>query len=156
MLRDARQQARLTQSQLAHRAGVTQSVVSAYESGRREPGFGTLVRLLRAAGFEVSLTARGPSRLRMLVDAHRDELVASLAELGARRPRLFGSVARGDDTETSDVDLLVDLPPGSGLLSLMRMQAEAERILGVDVDVVPSDGLKPEVRASSDRDSIAL
>ncbi|AMM22134.1 hypothetical protein AX769_00280 [Frondihabitans sp. PAMC 28766] len=92
----------------------------------------------------------------MLVDAHRDELVASLAELGARRPRLFGSVARGDDTETSDVDLLVDLPPGSGLLSLMRMQAEAERILGVDVDVVPSDGLKPEVRASSDRDSIAL
>lgn len=156
MLRCARRQARLTQTQLALEAGVTQSVVSAYESGRREPAFSTLSRLLRAAGFDVSLTRRSPSRLRRAVDDHRDELVAALASLGGTNPRLFGSVARGDDTDHSDIDLLVDLAPGSGLLALMRMQAEAERLLGVAVDIVPTDGMKPDVRASSARDAIPL
>jgi predicted nucleotidyltransferase/DNA-binding XRE family transcriptional regulator len=55
----ARRRAGLTQTELAHRAGVQQSVVSAYESGRRQPTIPTLLRLVRAAGNDVRVTLAG-------------------------------------------------------------------------------------------------
>lgn len=94
--------------------------------------------------------------LRELVHTHRDELGAALGSLGASRVRLFGSVARGDSNEQSDVDLLVTLDAGVGLFALSRMRGEAERILGVDVDVVPEDSLKPGVRESVLADAVSL
>ena len=51
LIRDARAAASLTQAALAGRAGITQSVISAYEHGRREPSFATLQRLIAAAGY---------------------------------------------------------------------------------------------------------
>lgn len=53
MLRQARRLAGLTQAELARRAEVTQSVISAYESGRREPALSTLQRLVEATGATV-------------------------------------------------------------------------------------------------------
>ncbi|PZF57660.1 transcriptional regulator [Curtobacterium sp. MCSS17_008] len=55
LIRDARLRAGLTQVQLAARAGVTQSVISTYENGRREPSLAALQRLVRAAGFEATI-----------------------------------------------------------------------------------------------------
>ncbi len=60
MLRQARKQAGLSQVDLASRAGVTQSVISAYESGQRQPSLPTLARLIDAAGFEMTLGLRRP------------------------------------------------------------------------------------------------
>ena len=60
--------------------------------------------------------------------------------------RVFGSVARGEDTEASDVDLLVDLDQGVGLLDLIGLARELGELLGVDVDVVPADMLSPNAR----------
>jgi predicted nucleotidyltransferase len=94
--------------------------------------------------------------LRELVHSHRDELGAVLGSLGASRIRLFGSVARGDWNEQSDVDLLVALDAGVGLFALSRMRGAAERTLGVDVDVVPEDSLKPDVRESVLADAVTL
>ena len=54
-LRDARRRASLTQQELAGRAGITATVLSAYENGRREPGADVFLRVLRAAGFETTL-----------------------------------------------------------------------------------------------------
>lgn len=158
LLRTARTRAHLTQAELARRAGVTQSVISAYESGRREPAFSTLLRLLRAAGFqpEISLQPLRRSRLQQVVDLHRDELVEGLAALGATNPRLFGSVSRGDDGPESDVDLLVDLHDDVGLFALAAMRREASRILGVEADVVPADSLRPEVARSVGREVVPL
>lgn len=51
-------------------------------------------------------------------------------------PRVFGSALRGTDTESSDLDLLVDAPPGATLLDLGNLQADLEDLLGVRVDVV--------------------
>jgi predicted nucleotidyltransferase len=65
--------------------------------------------------------------------------------LGATNVRLFGSVARGDDGPNSDVDLLVDLKPNVGLFALGEMSAEAKRILGCSVDIVPANSLKPDL-----------
>lgn len=63
LLREGRQRAGLTQAQLAQRAGVTQSVISAYESGHRQPSIPTLLAILHAAGFalDASLIAANPA-----------------------------------------------------------------------------------------------
>jgi predicted nucleotidyltransferase len=69
---------------------------------------------------------------------------------------LFGSVARGDEGSESDVDLLVDVPPGLGLVALGRCEAELERILGAQVDLVPAGDLKPGVAAEVLAETVAL
>jgi DNA-binding XRE family transcriptional regulator len=60
LLRQARKRAGLSQVDLAARAGVTQSVISAYESGQRQPSLPALARLVDAAGFELTLGLRRP------------------------------------------------------------------------------------------------
>lgn len=148
LIRDARVRAELTQVQLAVRAGVTQSVISTYENGRREPSLAALQRLLLAAGFTASIElepVEEPPPLRERVAAARNELHAIVRRLGGRNPRLFGSVARGQDGPGSDVDLMVDLGRGLGIFALMRIQDEAEQLLGTRVDVVDAAGMDPQV-----------
>jgi uncharacterized protein len=164
LLRRARTGARLSQTELAARAGVTQSVISAYESGHRQPALATLAALVEAAGYELSVTVRRrPRRLGKLsgpvgrrVRRRRRELVAAAAAHGVTNLRVFGSVARGQDRADSDVDLLADLPPGMGLLGLGRVQAELESILGSTVDLVPAADLKLGVRVRVNDDLVAL
>lgn len=148
LIRDARTRAGLTQVQLAARAGVTQSVISTYENGRREPSLAALQRMLHAAGFTTSIDLQPveePPPLRDRVTAARQELIAIVERFGGHRPRLFGSVARGEDGPGSDVDLMIDLDPGLGIFALMRIQDAAERLLGVRVDVVDAAGMSREV-----------
>jgi len=64
---------------------------------------------------------------------------------GAHNVRVFGSVARGEDTPASDIDLLVDLDDGVGLFALAGLGGELSDLLHVEVDVVPADMLKPTV-----------
>lgn len=61
VLREARERSGLTQSELSERSGVAQSTISAYESGRRDPGWRVLGKLVHAAGFEVVLRSRRPT-----------------------------------------------------------------------------------------------
>jgi hypothetical protein len=164
LLRQARQRAGLSQIGLAARAGVTQSVISAYESGQRQPSVPALARLIDAAGFELTLgLRRPPSRLRRLsgpvgrrVRRHRRDLVAAAAAHGVSNLRVFGSVARGEDQPSSDVDLLADFPPGLSLFGLGRLEIELEGILGSRVDLIPAADLKPGVRERVEFDLIAL
>lgn len=55
---------------------------------------------------------------------------------------VFGSVARGEETPTSDIDFLVEFEPGSSLFDLLHISEELEALLGVPVDVVSAGGLK--------------
>ncbi|MDP9026587.1 MAG: helix-turn-helix domain-containing protein [Actinomycetota bacterium] len=144
----ARERAGLTQTELAARANVAQSVISAYESSKREPSFETLKRLVAATGFDLDVVlvpAASGSPRRQAIDQNRTRLQRALGKLGASNIRLFGSVARGDDGPESDVDLLVDIESRVGLFALGKMRSEAERILGTTVDVVPANSLKPDV-----------
>jgi predicted nucleotidyltransferase/DNA-binding XRE family transcriptional regulator len=148
LIRGARIRAALTQTELARFAGVAQSVVSAYESGRREPSLDMVRRLVEASGFDLDMVltpARPRSPLRNSVDAHRVQLRRVLLGMGAKNIRLFGSVARGEDRPDSDVDLLIDVGPNVGLFALGRMRTEAERILGSKVDIVLAQGLKSDL-----------
>ncbi len=60
----------------------------------------------------------------------------------ARRVRVFGSAARGQDTASSDLDVLVDFEPGASLLDQVRLRLDLEELLGVPVDVVSTGGLE--------------
>jgi uncharacterized protein len=59
--------------------------------------------------------------------------------------RVFGSVARGQDTADSDIDLLVDVAPSVGVLDLARCQHELESLLHARVELIPANDLKPDV-----------
>ncbi len=75
----------------------------------------------------------------------------------AANPPVFGSVARGDATSESDIDLLVDLMPGGGneLLRVAGIAEELSGLLGTRVDVVAASLLRGEVSASALADSVA-
>ena len=78
--------------------------------------------------------------------AKRPEILALAATHGASRVRVFGSVARGSDHEGSDVDLLVDLPPGTSLLKIVGLQLDIEDALGVKVDLCTERELHPDLK----------
>jgi uncharacterized protein len=164
LLRQARKRAGLSQVELAARAGVTQSVVSAYESGHRQPAIPALAALIDAAGYELVLgLRRQPRRLGRLsgpvgrrVRRHRHDLIAAAAAHGVQNLRVFGSVARGEDRPDSDVDLLADLPTDLSLFGLGRVEADLEAILGARVDLIPAGDLKPGVWARVEPDLVAL
>lgn len=61
---------------------------------------------------------------------------------GAVNPRVFGSVARGEDRDDSDLDLLVDRPPGTTLLDLGGLQFDLQEQLGIAVHLVSATGLR--------------
>jgi len=87
---------------------------------------------------------------------HRDALRKLSARCSVRNPRIFGSVARGDDGERSDLDLLVDSSPETTLLRLAELQLEAEALLGVRVDVRTIEDLPARVRESVLREARRL
>jgi len=64
------------------------------------------------------------------LQTHRTELREIVTPHGALRPRIFGSAVSGNDTDESDLDLLVDPTPHTTLLALAAIQLEAERFLG--------------------------
>lgn len=165
MIREARRRARLSQVDLARRAGVAQSVISAYESDRRAPSLGMLIKLIEATGHRLVMDlVPGPSHLRGLPDTrlgrrlrrHRRAVIEIADRRGVRNMRVFGSVARGEDGESSDIDLLVDLDEGVGVVSLAGLRRELAALLGADVDVVPAVALKLGIRDEVLAEAIAL
>jgi uncharacterized protein len=165
LLREARTRANLSQTDVARRAHVAQSVVSSYESGRREPAFGTLERLIAATGhrLEIRLEPAPDARpglpdtpLGRRLRQRRRQVLAAAEKHGASNVKVFGSVARGEDTPESDIDILVNLSPRSSLVTLGRLERELSDVLGVPVDVVPAEGLRPAVRAEAEEEAIPL
>jgi predicted nucleotidyltransferase/DNA-binding XRE family transcriptional regulator len=165
LLRTARERAGLSQTELARRVAVPQSMVSAYEAGKREPALPTLSKLIEATGHSLTVglersdpSVRGlpDSPLGRRVRQHRQALLDAVAAAGGSNLRVFGSVARGQDTPNSDVDLLVDLPEGTGLFALQALEGRLRRILHTDVDLSPASSLKPGVRAEAEAEAIPL
>jgi predicted nucleotidyltransferase len=76
----------------------------------------------------------------------REKVTPILRRLGVRRASVFGSLARGEGDEESDVDLLVELEPGRSLLDLAELKVELEEVLGRRVDVITYDSLHPLLR----------
>jgi hypothetical protein len=87
----------------------------------------------------------------------RRESILRLAErYRAGDVRVFGSVARGDNSESSDVDLLIKTHPGCSLFDLGGLIEDLQDLLGSRVDLVTEDGLKPRLRDRVLREAVPL
>lgn len=100
------------------------------------------------------------SRPHEVVLRERSRILAFLTARGARDVRVFGSVARGEDDDRSDIDLLVDLDgersPGGELLAVLGLSEELSALLDAHVDVVTPRTLRPEVRELALAEAVPL
>jgi predicted nucleotidyltransferase len=83
------------------------------------------------------------------LNSHRAAIRQVVESNHARNPRVFGSVIHGDDTEDSDLDLLVDPTPDTSLMDIARIQNRLQKLLGISVDV-----LTPKALPESFRDQV--
>lgn len=132
-LRRARGNAGISQAQLARYARTSQSRISSYEAGVVTPTEPTQVRLLEAARPLPSVS----------LDRHRSEVLSLASRHKVGNVRVFGSVARGQDTRSSDVDLLVTPDDGASLFDLVAFAQETEDIVGCPVDVLSDRTVTP-------------
>ncbi|MEP6780513.1 MAG: nucleotidyltransferase family protein, partial [Gemmatimonadaceae bacterium] len=77
---------------------------------------------------------------------HRGDVLRLAAQYGATDVRVFGSVARGDAGESSDIDLLVRMTPGRSVFDIGGLLMDLQELLGRRVDVVTERGLRPRIR----------
>ena len=146
LIRSAREAAGLSQRELALRAGTKQSTISAYENGRKTPSAATLERLAEAAGSHLVLQpdiSRRAARPSAVLHHEREAVMNIAARHGATEIAVFGSVARGEDTPESDVDLLVTFEPGRSLVDQAALMRALEGLLGVPVEIVSAGALRP-------------
>jgi len=94
--------------------------------------------------------------LEELLQEKREDILRVCAKFGAHNVRVFGSVARGESDEQSDIDLIVQFEPGRSLLDHAGLWLELQRLLGTKVDVVSDRGIKPRIREHVLREDVPL
>lgn len=125
----------LSQRQIAEALGVSQPAVSQQlQSGNRLDGVHP----------QVLLEAAGPV------------LKALAADFGFERLAVFGSIARGTASAHSDIDLMVESPPGTSSLEFVGLKRLIEQVLGREVDLIDYGGLKPKVDDDIPREAVLL
>jgi uncharacterized protein len=85
-------------------------------------------------------------KTRELLKTKRAEILAIAARHGATNVRIFGSVARGEDTGSSDVDILVDMHSDRSLLDLVALKQDIEELLGRRADVLTEESISRYLR----------
>ena len=94
---------------------------------------------------------------RELIAKHRDAILALAAKHGASNVRIFGSVARGEDDESSDVDVLVKMNEDRSLLDMGELLMDLRDLLGCKVDVISEHkDMRPHFRESVLRDAVTV
>jgi predicted nucleotidyltransferase len=86
----------------------------------------------------------------------REAIICITKRHGASDVRIFGSIARGDARETSDLDLIVKFEPNRTLLDHAALIGDLEDLLGVRVDVIDADGMRPRFRAVVEQEAVPL
>ena len=81
-----------------------------------------------------------------LLTNNRDKIISTCDKYGAKNVRVFGSVARGEADEKSDIDLLVSLGKNFGLFELVDLEKELSGVLGRKVDILSDRIQRPGLR----------
>jgi len=82
----------------------------------------------------------------LTVEKIKEKIIPILKGAGVTRSALFGSYVRGEETEDSDVDILVDYPEGYSLFDVVALQYTLEDALGKSVDLVGFKNIKPRLK----------
>lgn len=95
-----------------------------------------------------------------LIVEKRDAIKATCAKYGATAVRIFGSCARDDYDEKSDIDVLVQMPANMDVFDwigrLVDLEDELKKLLGVDVDVIDEGSLKGRTRDRILKEAVSL
>lgn len=92
----------------------------------------------------------------LILQRYRGEILDLALRHGARDVRVFGSLARGEAREDSDLDLLVTLGEGRSLLDLVGLKQDLEDLVHRPVDVVTEAALSPYLREQVLAEAIPL
>lgn len=93
---------------------------------------------------------------RTFIEQHRDAILEVARRHGARDVRVFGSVARYQTTEASDLDLLVRFEPGRSLMDHGMLIEDLQDLLGINVDVVSEGGMRARFLDRVLKDAVPL
>ena len=124
-------------------SGMSQAQIAA-EIGRSQPEVSRLLHF------------HGTTPLARRLRAARAEILRAISEAGGRDVRVFGSVARGEDDEGSDVDLLFVMGRPLSLMELGRLEEQVSAAVRVSVDLVPEGSLRPALREQAMAEAVAL
>jgi hypothetical protein len=91
-----------------------------------------------------------------ILPLHRETIRRLVLQAGMANPRVFGSVVRGEDTEDSDLDILVDPAPRASLLAMERLQAQLANVTGVKIDLRTPEEIRLKFCGKVLADTIAL
>ena len=90
------------------------------------------------------------------VKKKRLEILSIAARYGGKNVRLFGSVARGATTQSSDLDILLEMERGRSLLDLVAIKQDLEDLLGSQVHVITESSLSPYLRDEVLKEAVRL
>jgi len=91
------------------------------------------------------------------LEIYREQIKAIAERYHVTNVRVFGSTARGEDTDKSDLDLLVTPIKGAtGLMELVRIESEVKKLIKVPVDVVLDSEIPEQHREKINKEAIAL
>ncbi len=82
------------------------------------------------------------------IEEVKNKILPLLKEYGVMRAALFGSLVRGEETNESDIDILVELPEKASLLDLAGLKIDLEELLKKEVDVITYDSIHPLLKDS--------
>ena len=94
--------------------------------------------------------------LQTLLRQKREQVIETAARYGAYDVRVFGSAARGETNDASDIDILVNMEPGRSLMDLGGLLYDLRKLLGIEVDIVTEKGLRARIRDQVLREAVPL
>ena len=146
----------VSRAELARRMHTSRSTVGrVLDPADESVTLATLSRAAAALGREPAVSL-APERPSVLLKRHRVELRRIAQENGLENVVVFGSVARGQDTPDSDLDLVADVPEGLDLFAVAVIEEAMSAVIGRKVDLGERRCLKPHVRQNVDRESVPL
>ncbi|WP_406856102.1 nucleotidyltransferase family protein [Alsobacter sp. KACC 23698] len=102
--------------------------------------------MMAAGCAPAAIRMEGDMRPSAALASNRDAVISTVSGYPVSNLRVFGSVARGEDDENSDVDLLIDPLPGLTLFQICGLEIELERLLGKKVDLVIAEELHRRIK----------
>jgi predicted nucleotidyltransferase len=146
----------VSRAELARRMHTSRSTVGrVLDPADESVTLATLSRAAAALGREPAVSL-APERPSVLLERHRVELKRIAEEHGLENVVVFGSVARGEDTPDSDLDLVADIPEGLDLFAIAVIEEAMGAVIGRKVDLGERRCLKPHVSENVDRESVSL